>query len=278
MRKGEHFVTAISEFQLALRKAYRKDPCLILPNAIWKTEERLPALQCSLEVTVGAELLDLIAWDQEGLHVFWNKHRKIDDSVRQIMEQSRFLIVHDDHFRQMDVHPYRLVKPFFRRKHDHKNIEPYALRSEFYIKESDPIKECDEISDLIGRCYRDLHPSPDTVGTWSSHPVFDKSLWIWIMDKHKDSPVALGIAEVDRSLPEGSLEWIQVLPEYQGRGLGKALVLELLHRLRDKAEFTTVSGEADNCRRPGTLQQTNPERLYRSCGFAGDDVWWLLRR
>lgn len=90
------------------------------------------------------------------------------------------------------------------------------------------------------------------------------------MDHEKGTPAALGIAELDPTVPEGALEWIQVLPEYQGRGFGKILVLELLNRIKGKAKFTTVSGEVDN--------ETNPERLYRSCGFVGNDTWWLLRR
>jgi hypothetical protein len=48
------------------------------------------------------------------------------------------------------------------------------------------------------------------------------------------------------------------------------LVLELLQRLKDKAEFVTVSGEIEN--------QTDPGSLYRWCGFEGQDIWWLFDR
>lgn len=48
------------------------------------------------------------------------------------------------------------------------------------------------------------------------------------------------------------------------------LVAELLKRLKPYANFTTVSGEVDNI--------TNLERLYKSCGFVGDDIWHALRR
>lgn len=51
---------------------------------------------------------------------------------------------------------------------------------------------------------------------------------------------------------------------------GKTIVLELLSRLKYIADFTTVSGEVDN--------KTNPERLYRRCGFQGDVIWYVLRR
>ena len=40
--------------------------------------------------------------------------------------------------------------------------------------------------------------------------------------------------------------------------------------LKNIADFTTVSGEVDN--------KTNPEKLYRRCGFEGDDIWYVLRK
>jgi len=257
------------EFRLALNRVYRQDPCKILPNALWKTEARLTTHGCSVS-RVHGEVEDLKAWDQRGLYVFWNKSRTIDKSFQAIRDISPIMVIHDDHFRQIDVSGYSLIKAFFRIHHDHRNISSYNVPSDFYIREANPEQEYPEISDFITRCYRDLHPSPDTVRRWTTHKVYDRNLWIWIVDGQKGVPAALGIAEFDSSVPEGSLEWIQVLPDYQGRGLGKILVLELLKRLEGRAEFTTVSGEVDN--------ETNPERLYRRCGFVGNDVWWLLRR
>jgi len=37
-----------------------------------------------------------------------------------------------------------------------------------------------------------------------------------------------------------------------------------------KANFVTVSGEVDN--------STNPEALYRKCGFIGDDIWHIMTK
>ena len=61
-----------------------------------------------------------------------------------------------------------------------------------------------------------------------------------------------------------------MLPEYRGRGLGKALVYELLHRVSNMVSFTTVSGLQSN--------KTNPEKLYRSCGFTGFDIWLVYNK
>jgi len=283
-----------------LKRAYVADPCKVLPNAFWKTEDRLPGLRCAYRCTgdegdVGnecGEVAELQGWSQDELelHVLWNKSRQCDAALQQKLKQAGFLIIHGDYVARDDApapypdtsrfemarlnrRQYRLARPYFRLIYNHsfQRIAPYALPAGFWIKDSGVAAdsgEFAEISDFIGRCYRDMHPSAEIIESWTTHPVFDSSLWIWIMDHN--IPAALGIAEFDGSVPEGSLEWIQVLPEYQGRGLGKALVLELLNRLKGRAAFTTVSGEVDNV--------TNPERLYRSCGFEGDDVWWLLRR
>jgi hypothetical protein len=48
----------------------------------------------------------------------------------------------------------------------------------------------------------------------------------------------------------------------------KAIVNELLIRLKSKAKFVTVSGQVGN--------ETNPETLYRKCGFDCDDIWCVV--
>ncbi|MGL5087309.1 MAG: GNAT family N-acetyltransferase [Clostridium sp.] len=64
------------------------------------------------------------------------------------------------------------------------------------------------------------------------------------------------------------LEWIQILPEYRGLRLGKAIVMRLLLNMCKQVDFVTVSGKVDN--------KTNPEKLYRKCGFEGKDIWHVI--
>lgn len=78
------------------------------------------------------------------------------------------------------------------------------------------------------------------------------------------------MAELDAEIKEGILEWIQVSPEYRGKGLGKFVVNELLWRMKDKAEFATVSGKVNN--------STNPRGLYIACGFFGEEIWHVMRK
>ena len=94
-------------------------------------------------------------------------------------------------------------------------------------------------------------------------------LWLAVKEDCKGRIVATGIAELDREIDEGVLEWIQVSKEYRRCGLGSYLVLELLWRTKKTARFVTVSGRCENT--------DNPETLYRKCGFCGNDVWHILR-
>jgi len=256
-------------FKSALKTLYTKDPCKVLPTAIWKTIRQMDTLQCASDI-IKNNISKIIAQSQNTLEIFWTQDRKIDDSFRQSVKSTQVMIVHDDYFQQINTETYSSKKAYFRISHQTQSIKPCSLDKRYYITEATPETESDKISTLIGKCYKNIHPSAETVLSWTAHHVYDKSLWIWIMDKKTGQPAALGIAEYDATIPEGSLEWIQVLPEYQGKGLGKVLVLELLNRLQGRVTFTTVSGEIDN--------QTNPERLYRGCGFLGEDVWWVLRK
>ncbi|MCL2855487.1 MAG: GNAT family N-acetyltransferase [Defluviitaleaceae bacterium] len=137
----------------------------------------------------------------------------------------------------------------------------------FAYKSVDLPQEAGLVADIINKCYEGYSLSGEAVLKWTKYPVFDQSLWVLIWDEAADAPAALGIADFDNNVAEGSLEWIQVLPGYRGQGLGRMVVNELLSRLKGQVDFVTVSGQVDNT--------TNPQGLYRRCGFVGDDIWYV---
>ena len=102
-----------------------------------------------------------------------------------------------------------------------------------------------------------------------SHKTFREELCVYI-NADNGKMAASGVAEFDEVCREGIIEWVQVLPEYRGRGLGKKIVDVLLNRLKSiGASFVTVSGNLDNT--------SNPLELYRKCGFTGDDIWYICQ-
>ncbi len=175
-------------------------------------------------------------------------------------------IVYDTDFDNSYLKTY-VDEPYFRLIHTLENIEktiPYWL----YFKTAEKT-DFELIVSIINKSYTDLSVDIAQLKSYTQTEVYDKDLWIVVYDKETDTPIGCGIADFDNEVKEGILEWIQVLPEYRGRKAGKAIVNELLYRLKERAEFVTVSGKVNNV--------TNPEKLYRACGFTGRDVWHILK-
>lgn len=257
----------IETFSEALTKVYIDNPCRIQATALWKTLEQIDNFHSNFTIEKD-EVKSLKLWNRSMLHTFWNRDKNYIDE--QDLGRFNIILVHHSQFNNNIKEQFPNQKSYFKLLHNNKDIIDISIPEDYYIRDVDINTEIQMVSDLICSCYDDIKPNVDEVLKWTKHPVFHNNLWIWIIEKKIEKPVALGIAELDMNIKEGVLEWIQVLPSYHGNKLGKILVIELLKRLEPYADFTTVSGEVDNI--------TNPERLYRSCGFGGDDTWHIMRR
>lgn len=122
----------------------------------------------------------------------------------------------------------------------------------------------------IGECYADGGISEADLTEYKNHLVYNPALWLAVKDSLTGNIVATGIAELDPRIGEGILEWIQVSPKYRKQGLGTFVVNELLHRMKGKADFCTVSGKVNN--------KTNPLALYECCGFSEKVIWHVLSK
>lgn len=157
---------------------------------------------------------------------------------------------------------------YFRLYHSLKEI-PNVTINDFEIVTATR-KDIKAIVQIINDSYTDISVSKDLIKSYTKTPVYNSDLWVMVKEKATGNYVGCGIADFDTEAKELILEWIQVLPQYRGKKIGQLIVTELLFRNKDVADFATVSGKVDN--------STNPEALYRKCGFAGDDVWHILHR
>jgi GNAT superfamily N-acetyltransferase len=254
-------------FTEALISVYRGAPCQVLPNALWKTLARAQEARTSVEVVAG-QVTQLSMSDDETLYFYWHRERRPPSLLQEHLRRLRTALIHQDMLAEVPLSHLTVRRPFFRYIYS-EDVTPRPPPPGFRFAPVHQANEAAAVADLIARCYPNLRPTPDEVRGWTTHPVYDPSLWLWVIDEATGRPAGLGIAEYDATVPEGSLEWIQVLPEYRGRGLGRSIVTELLSRLVGRADFVTVSGEAVNGPGAGTF--------YRHCGFEGDDIWWLLQ-
>ena len=173
---------------------------------------------------------------------------------------SNIKIIHGRSFNNQ----FNKIQRYFRLLHKLESIDIPKIKVEIINLNTDKTS----LINMINKCYKgqNISVNENDILKWCNHPTYNNRLWIKI---EKDGLIiASGIAEYDTEINEGILEWIQVLPEYQYKGYGKIIVNSLLIALKNLgAKFTTVSGDLDN--------NTKPEKLYRSCGFTGDDIWYI---
>lgn len=175
-------------------------------------------------------------------------------------------VIHDRQF-PSEHSAYRSHERYFRLFHNLRTISqttPDFVRL-VTARESD----LETIVSVINQCYPDIQVDHAQIAGCRRTAVFDPALWVLAVHEDSDVCAGCGIADLDPQAGELSLEWIQVLPQFRGQGIGQAIVNELLRRGAGKARFATVSGRADG--------SPAPERLYRSCGFTGDDIWHICQ-
>lgn len=156
---------------------------------------------------------------------------------------------------------------FFRIKHDLNNLRPI----DFDYNTLSIDYQATQLSEMINVSYKheNIVVTEQDILRWKHHETFREDLCVYI-NAENGQMVASGIAEYDETCREGVIEWVQVLPEYRERGMGKKIVDVLLSRLKSiGADFVTVSGNLDNT--------SKPLKLYKRCGFTGDDIWYICR-
>jgi len=173
-------------------------------------------------------------------------------------------IVHNDEYNVADYDGY-IDEPYFRLYHNLYEVR-YTNRDDIDIVVG-TADMLDVFVDIINKSYSDLSVTKEQIESLRKTPVFSPDLWVLLKDK-KGNYVGCGIADYDKEIGEMILEWIQVVPFFRGCGYGQYLVNYLLAKVQGQAKFATVSGKV--------LNVTNPEKLYRKCGFTGNDIWHIL--
>ena len=158
-------------------------------------------------------------------------------------------------------------EPYFRLYHDLKRIRQMTVREAEIVPGGSSVSE---FVQLINGSYTDLSVTAEQIEGYRHTPVYCPDLWVLLKEKGTQTILAGGIADYDREIGELILEWIQVLPAYRGHGYGQFIVNTLLAKMQNAAKFATVSGKIND--------PANPERLYRTCGFVGTDIWHILTR
>lgn len=176
-------------------------------------------------------------------------------------------IVHHDNFVSENFREYR-DEAYFRLYHSLEEIENIPLNGVSIVTAKR--EDIPTLVDIINQSYTDLSVTQEQLIGYTQTQVYAPNLWIMAVDTATSAVAGCAIADLDSQLREGIIEWVQVIPAYRRKGIGRLLVNELLRRMNDNANFATVSGKVNNA--------TSPEKLYRKCGFVGSDIWHILTK
>ena len=162
---------------------------------------------------------------------------------------------------------YGNFQRFFRIKHDLNDLSPIDYDYDTLSIDYQATQLCEMINESYK--HENIVVSEQDILQWKQHKTFREELCVYI-NADNGKMAASGVAEFDEVCREGIIEWVQVLPEYRGRDLGKKIVDVLLNRLKSiGASFVTVSWNLDNT--------SKPLELYRKCGFTGGDIWYICQ-
>ena len=124
-------------------------------------------------------------------------------------------IVHQDNFNKTEYQHY-IDEPYFRLIHSLQDLS-VQVPPQGYLLCKATLKE---FAEHINRCYSKIGITEADLRDYTARPVYDSALWLAIKDNQADEVVA----ELDKEIGEGVLEWIQVSEQHRGYGLGKYVV------------------------------------------------------
>jgi GNAT superfamily N-acetyltransferase len=248
-----------------VRCRYLRNPCRVSCIALWKLEQRCRAGRAYLIESEGQSTLYAIA--DRRLEFYWSgdkDHFALAPSEVAVLD---LLVLHENDY---NLIANQLVGCEVTRS----NPMIYASRDlpsaprirDVNVADFDFDREDDfaAAADLLNRCYPGHRHTGVEIARWTQSPAFAPGLWFWIRERGSDAALALAISTYQPSIRETYLDWIQVLPEAQGRGLGRLLVNETLRRALSTSDIVRVTGVAD--------------AFYRACGFESRERWCVVRR
>jgi GNAT superfamily N-acetyltransferase len=244
---------------------YVKNPCRVSSIAFWKIEKIFLDSE-TYRITDNGHTY-LYAIRNKSMEFYWS-----DDQDHFILTQDQtqaldVLVLHEDFYKliaeNLDGYKLRESHPLV---YDFTFNREFNLSEDFFVADFDFNKEQDFVvaAELLNRCYKNHNHDAEEIIGWCGELVFEESSWIWVKTRISNEVVGLGISTYQESIKETYLDWIQVLPKYQRKGIGTMLVGETINRAIGKSDIIRVTGMADG--------------FYRKCGFKGTESWRILTK
>lgn len=258
-----------------IRTLYRLQPHVILPAPLAAVEQDIEVCGKHFKYSPTGEIVSAAFASDSNIELAWAKdgcQHLLVDLLKEVIKLNRisFLAINHTRYPICPEHfGFKLRGRYFRLVHiRHKNgLE--AKLPDFKVSSYTHLQDDEVAVEFIKTCYskKGISISLQQLKKLRDKRFFVPALWFWIVERSSKRPCALAICHHDTETGEGWLDWIQVLPDFQRRGLGTMLVNECVSYLK-KGRMITVSGNLDNPHKP--------LELYRKCGFGECQEWFIM--
>lgn len=254
-----------TDFILSAEKTYKENPQKF-GFAFWKHRELLKSADLFEEVVSGC--IHMYAINKNRLVYYWSEdnrmviskdrlagfdllylHSKYIDSITGLTDTHNIsdgnALIYNKNFKETKIN-----KCYYADSFNFNNTDDYI-----------------ETADIINNStFEGGNMTTEKIKGFTKLPVFDGNLWFFVKEKETGKPVGIGISIYDKDIRETELEWIYVQSDHHGKGVGRILIKETVHRAKDKSDIIRVGGVADD--------------FYIKCGFeTKTDQWlWVKRK
>jgi GNAT superfamily N-acetyltransferase len=267
---GEYMKMTMEQFQRRLMELYRSDSSKYTPFALWKMQKMIGEGEAfhddendCIYVIRNKQLLFYHSSDERRFHIPIDELNKLDFIVLRMCDYLRlkdklvgfefsqgYALYYDfNHATALPPQTRYEIAEF-----DFSNDRHYALAGNILNVAMGGESVDFDREDCPDWCF-----SPERLKRWTAFPTFDPSLWLFVRDRETQELVSFGISTYHKEAMETDLDWIFVLPEHHGRGVGRILIAEIIRRSIDRSKVIRVGGVADD--------------FYKKCGFYEKELW-----
>ncbi len=256
----------VNEFVSQCEKSYITSPEKF-GFAFWKYRELILSADIYSKSYNGAK--HYYAVNRNRLVYYWSEDGEMILPDEQIINMD-LIYIHSKYKKHLemlnDSHDVFCGKALiYDRNHSVDNRSSSYYAESFDFSQSGSAKEVCKIINGSGEKYSEIM-TVNKLDSLKKQPVFASNLWVMIREKKTNKAVGVGICVYDEKIFETELEWIYVLRDYQGYGVGRYLLSEIVKRARSKSDIIRVGGVADG--------------FYEKCGFTiKTDEWlWIKKK
>lgn len=155
------------------------------------------------------------------------------------------------------------------------------LPAGYRLRPMDPERDAESVWRVDNAAFRDhwgfVGFGLDELRKWMERPSFRPELWILAEEQSSGHAVGIALNTIDHDWiehcgrQEGWVNTLAVLREHRHRGLGRALLVHSMHRLRQEGmDYATLGADSENL--------TGAVRLYERLGFCVRKVQIAYRK